>query len=377
MSGTDHWCLLDLCWSAQCIWQGQQRRLWRIMTKYGCPEKFNTIVWQFYDGIHARVQDNGESCVVFPVTNVVKQGCVLASTLFSIMLFDAFSGVDNGIDIRYHSNDSVFNLRRLQAKTKVNTDIVNEFLFADDYALNATIKANMQNSVDKFSIAWDNFFLTISTKKTEVMHQPASRKPPIEPNITIKGQRLKIVEKFTYLGSTLSKSIVIDAGVNTRLTKASAAFGRLNRHLGGNQNQGIPSCRSCRPPLWLWNNLSATYKEAKPLSHNLSKEDSRHHMAKTHLRYWSLLSIYTILMQSRLHWTGHFVCMKDHRHLKKLLYGELSLRASAPKEARKSASKTHWSSPWNLSVSPRIAWNIWHKTETSDVKWKSVKPEET
>ena len=25
-----------------------------------------------------------------------------------------------------------------------------------------------------------------------------------------------------------------------------------------------------------------TYKEAKPLSHDLSEEDSRHHMAKTH-----------------------------------------------------------------------------------------------
>ena len=35
--------------------------LWRIMAKYGCPEKFITIVRQFHDGMHARVQDNGES----------------------------------------------------------------------------------------------------------------------------------------------------------------------------------------------------------------------------------------------------------------------------------------------------------------------------
>ena len=54
----------------------------------------------------------------------------------------------------------------LQPGTKVKTDIVNEFLFAEDCALNATIKANMQNSVDKFSMACDNFGLTISTKKT-------------------------------------------------------------------------------------------------------------------------------------------------------------------------------------------------------------------
>ena len=35
-------------------------------------------------------------------------------------------------------------------------DYVNEFLFIDDCALNATTKANVQNGVDKFSSASDN-----------------------------------------------------------------------------------------------------------------------------------------------------------------------------------------------------------------------------
>ena len=87
----------------------------------------------------------------------------------------------------------------------------------------------MQNNVDKFSIACDNFSLTIGTKKTEVMHQPAPEKPYVEPNI--KGQRLKVVEKFTDFSSTLSKSIVMDDKVNARLAKVSAAFGYLNRNV--------------------------------------------------------------------------------------------------------------------------------------------------
>ena len=70
--------------------------------------------------------------------------------MFSTMLFDAFSGWDNGINIRYCTDDSVLNHRRLQAKTKVNTDIVNEFLFVDDCVLNAATKANVQNSVNGF-----------------------------------------------------------------------------------------------------------------------------------------------------------------------------------------------------------------------------------
>ena len=107
------------------------------------------------------------------------------------MLFDTFNDLDIGINIWYCTDSSVFNLRRLQAKTKVKIDNINKFLFADAYALNATTKANIQNSVDKFLVACNNFGRTISRKKTEVMHQPA---PYVEPNIPFKG-RLKVIEK--------------------------------------------------------------------------------------------------------------------------------------------------------------------------------------
>ena len=169
--------------------------------------------------MHARVPDNGKSSVAFPITNGVKLGCILAPTHFSIifsaMLFDAFAGSDNGIDIRYRTEGSVFNLRRLQAKTKVKPNIANEFLFVDVCTLNATTEANMQYGQ----------VLSGRTICTKVMHQPAPRKPNVELNITVKRQRLKMVEKFTYLGNILSKSIVMDDEVNARLAKVSAAFG--------------------------------------------------------------------------------------------------------------------------------------------------------
>ena len=43
----------------------------------------------------------------------------------------------------------------------------------------------------------------------------------------MKGQRLQVIDKFTYLGSTLSRVVHIDDEVNARIAKASAAFGRL------------------------------------------------------------------------------------------------------------------------------------------------------
>ena len=114
-----------------------------------------------------------------------------------------------------------------------------------------------------------------------------------------------VLENFTFLGSTLSKSVVMDDEVNTRFAKTSAAFGRLTRnvwHLGSNQNQGMPSCYSYHPPLWLGNvdNLSTAYKEAKPLSHDLSREDFLLHMTKTHPRHRSFDSAFSSQHQHHL-----------------------------------------------------------------------------
>ena len=106
------------------------------MAKYGCPPKFITIVRLVHDGMMTRVQDDGNASEPFLVSNAMKQGCVLAPTLFSLMfsamLTDAFADANVGIGIRYRMDSSIFKLRRLQAKTKVKTDTFHEFLFADD-----------------------------------------------------------------------------------------------------------------------------------------------------------------------------------------------------------------------------------------------------
>jgi len=87
--------------------------------------------------LQALVLDQGSFSDTFDVTNGVKQGCVLAPTLFSIMfaamLKDAFR--DNslaGVYLRARTDGGILNLRRLQAKTKVLTAIIRELLFAND-----------------------------------------------------------------------------------------------------------------------------------------------------------------------------------------------------------------------------------------------------
>ena len=102
----------------------------------------------------------GEFSEPFEVTNGVKQGCVLAPTLFSMMfsamLMDAFQDSDTGFPIRYRFDGNIFNLRRLQAKTKVQTDVLDELLYTDDMDKNASTEAKMQRAMDQVSHAYAN-----------------------------------------------------------------------------------------------------------------------------------------------------------------------------------------------------------------------------
>ena len=98
------------------------------------------MVRQFHDGMQAHVQNDGEFSEPFELTNGVKQGCVMAPTpfsmMFSAMLMDAFQDSDTGFPIRYRFDGNIFNLRRMQAKTKVQTDVLDELLYADDMGKN-------------------------------------------------------------------------------------------------------------------------------------------------------------------------------------------------------------------------------------------------
>ena len=105
-------------------------RLWKIMSKFGCPHKLITIVRQFHEGMQILVLDDDQPSESFTVSNV-KQGCVLAPTLFSLMfstmLTDAFRDRDAGVRIRHTPDGKLFNLKHVQAVTKVKETAIRDF----------------------------------------------------------------------------------------------------------------------------------------------------------------------------------------------------------------------------------------------------------
>ncbi|BHF68603.1 hypothetical protein SprV_0301164000 [Sparganum proliferum] len=100
----------------------------KIMQKFGCPERFTQMVRQLHDDMMARVTDNGAVSEAFVVTNGVKHGCVLASTLFSLMLpamlMDAYRDERPWIGVVYTTDSHLLNHWRMHFHSRVFTTTV-------------------------------------------------------------------------------------------------------------------------------------------------------------------------------------------------------------------------------------------------------------
>ena len=113
--------------------------LFRILLKIGCPPKLQSMIESFHTDMKGAVQFNGSTSEPFSILSGVKQGCVLAPTLFGIffalLLKHAFGSTTEGIYLRTRSDGRLFNLARLRAKTKVRKVLIRDMLFADDAAV--------------------------------------------------------------------------------------------------------------------------------------------------------------------------------------------------------------------------------------------------
>ena len=82
---------------------------------------------------------DGTTSDPFNILIGVKQGCVLAPTLFGIfvatLLKHAFGESTEGIYLRTRSDGNLFKIPRLRTKTRVHEKHVRDLLFAEDAAI--------------------------------------------------------------------------------------------------------------------------------------------------------------------------------------------------------------------------------------------------
>ena len=182
--------------------------LWNILRKFGCPLTFIAILQQFHTGMCAQVVMAGSQSFCFPVEMGVKQSCVLAPIIFNLLLvaITLASHCDlrssDCVGIEHRLEGGLFNLRRLQAKTKTSSAMTSALLYADDAVFPSLTTDGHQRSFDVMPEAYLRADLLINKTKTEIL----STKSPDAPTFFISWNQLKNSENFTYMGSNLSFS---------------------------------------------------------------------------------------------------------------------------------------------------------------------------
>ena len=293
----------------------------------------------FHTDTKGTVQFNGSSSEPFEIRSGVKQGCVLAPTLFGIffglLLKHAFDTTTEGIYLRARSDGRLFNLARLRAKTKVRKVLIRDMLFADDAAVATHTQEELQSLMDCFSQACKDFGLTISLKKTNVMGQDTEALPVI----TIDNYELDAVCQFTYLGSTITDNLSLDAEIDKRIGKAASTLARLTARVWTSPKLSVKTnmavYNACVISTLMYGSETwTTYAGQERRLNSFHMRSIRRILGISWqdkvsnadvLSRAGLPTMYTLLRQRRLRWLGHVRRMEDGRIPKDILYGELAL----------------------------------------------------
>lgn len=151
--------------------------LLRQLSKLGVPPKFISILQQLHDGMQARVITGELQSEFFKMNVGVKLGCVLSLELFNLLLsaitylFHRDLGHKDGVHLKYRFDGSLFNIRRLQAHTKMKACQICELQYTDDCAVLAHSLEPLQHALNTISTLYKFFGLQVNTQKTEVMSQ--------------------------------------------------------------------------------------------------------------------------------------------------------------------------------------------------------------
>ena len=190
-----------------------RRKMEQILLAYSLPQETVAAITILYRNTKVKVRSPDGNTEYFDIVAGVLQGDALAPYLFIICLDYVFRiSIDkikeNGFELSKKRS------RRYAAKTITDAD------YADDIAIMANTPNQAETLLQSLEQATACIGLHVNEHKTEFMCFNQTG------NISsLDGSSLKLVDKFTYQGSSVSST---KKHIDTRLTKAWAAINRLS-----------------------------------------------------------------------------------------------------------------------------------------------------
>ena len=184
-----------------------------ILLAYGLPKETVAAIMILYKNTKVKVRSPDGDTEYFDIVAGVLQGDTLAPYLFIICLgYVLRTSIDkireNGFELTKKRS------KRYPAKTITDAD------YADDLALLANTPNQAETLLHSLERAAAGIGLHVNAHKTEYMCYNQTG------NITtLDGASLRLVDKFTYLGSSVSST---ENDIDKRLTKAWTGIDRLS-----------------------------------------------------------------------------------------------------------------------------------------------------
>ena len=185
----------------------------QILLAYDIPKETVAAIMILYRNTKVKVRSPDGDTEYFDIVAVVLQGDTLAPYLFIICLdYGLRTSIDkikeNGFELTKKRS------RRYPAKTITDAD------YADDIAILANTPGQAETLLHSLEWATAGIGLRVNARKTEFMS--FNQTGDIS---TLGGSSLKLVDNFTYLGSSVSST---ETDIDSRLTKAWTAIDRLS-----------------------------------------------------------------------------------------------------------------------------------------------------
>ena len=318
-----------------------QSTLWKILRRLGCPDQFTNLISSLHSGMKASVNLKGDLSEPFEITNGVKQGCVLAPTLFSIYLTmvmnHAFDGYQEGVWIQTRPGADLFNVSQFKSTNRTKRILIRELMFADDTAFVAHYHHQAQEIMTRFARSAKAYGLKINITKTEMMYQSPPGVQDDGENINIEGTDLNKVKHFKYLGSTITNNNKLDSELQLRMSKASQTFGRLRARVWDNNDLTIKTKCAVYQAIVLSTLLYGveSWTVYKVAAHKLNAFVMSQLRQILSVKWWHFMSnvkvlkksgmssLYETLIQRNLRWAGHVNRLPNTRIPKQVLYSQL------------------------------------------------------
>ena len=159
-------CFIDLCKAYDSV---NRDTLWAVLQQcYHLPEKLLTIIRVMHDQFTAAIAF-GKTSEEFAMTSGIRQGCVLALTLFNLF-FDAVIRMaiddnleeDRGVRIIFHPDIKLIgDLRKMTLET-----LVSDLVYMDDMALLSSSWSDLEVMIKSLHQHCTAMGLTINCRKT-------------------------------------------------------------------------------------------------------------------------------------------------------------------------------------------------------------------